>query len=199
MNISDTTLEIRTLGGFSISIAGKPVATDWPDKSMKLLFCSLLSPLDVSFTWDRICRSKWGVPATRTRRSQLEEIIIRPLISFLVKELGFNPLITGHEGIRIDQQRIHIDALEFHNTVVEGLRLLSFGNHAAALKKMNRAASLYTGSYLPGMRGKIITDARNDLQSLYRTAVMGVMPLTRNSGCSVRNRRAEPGMYLMAA
>jgi hypothetical protein len=199
MNISDTTLEIRTLGGFSISVAGKPVAADWPDKSIKLFFCSLLSPLDASFTWERICNSKWGVPATRISRSQLEDTIIQPLISFLVKELGFNPLITGHEGIRIDLLRIHVDALEFHNTVVEGLRLLYLGNHVAALKKMTRAASLYAGSYLPGMLGKIITDTRNDLMSLYRTAVLDAMPLARNPGCSVRNRRAEPGMYLMAA
>jgi len=199
MNISDTTLEIRTLGRFSISAAGKSVATDWPNETVKVLFCSLLSPLDLSFSWDRICHSMWGVPAKRTSMHRLEEIYIRPLVIFLIKELGFNPLISGHEGIRIDQRRIHVDALEFHSTAVEGLRLLSLGNHAAALNKLRRADSLYTGSYLPGLPGKIITDTRNDLDSLYRTAVKDAMPLTRNSGCSRRNRRAVPGMYLMAA
>jgi hypothetical protein len=199
MNISDTTLEIRTLGRFSISAAGKPVAADWPNETVKVLFCSLLSPLDLSFTWDRVCRSMWGVPATRTSMRRLEEIYIRPLISFLIKELGFNPLITGYEGIRIDLQRIQVDALEFHSTAVEGLRLLSIGNHAAALNKLSRADLLYVGSYLPGLPGKIITDTRNDLDSLYRTAVMDAMPLIRNSNCSRRNRRAEPVMYLMAA
>jgi len=114
----------------------------------------------------------WNVPETRSSRCRLEEIFIRPLNSFLIKELGFNPLITGHEGIRIDLQRIHVDALEFHSAVVEGLRLLSLGNHAAALDKFNRANSLYVGSYLPGMPGKIIENTRNDLDTLYRTAVM---------------------------
>jgi len=199
MNIPDTTLEILTLGRFSISIAGKPVAIDWPDETTKELFCSLLSPLDLYFTWDRICRSMWGAPATQTNKRRLEEIFNRPLNSFLIKELGFNPLISGHEGIRIDQRRIHVDALEFHSTAVEGLRLLSIGNHAAALNKLRRADSLYAGSYLPGLPDKIITDTRNDLDSLYRTAVKDAMPLTRNSGCSRRNRRALPGMYLMAA
>jgi len=199
MNIPDTTLEIRTLGSFSISFAGKAVATDWPDETIKLLFCSLLSPLDVSFTWDRICRSMWGVPATRTSMRRLEKNCIQPLTSFLTKELGFNLLITGHESIRINQQRIQVDALEFHSTAAEGLRLLSLGNHDAALEKFSRADSLYAGRYLPGMPGKIITDTRDDLQSLYQTAVMDAMPLTRNSGWSGRTRRAEPGVYLMAA
>lgn len=178
----DTTLEILTLGRFGISVDGKPVATEWPDEKVKGLFCSLLSPLDLYFTWDRICRSMLGVPATRSSKCELEEIFIRPLNSFLIKELGFNPLIAGHENIRIDQQRIHLDALEFYSTVVEGLSLLSLGNNAAALENLTRANSLYAGCYLPGIPGKIIKNTRNDLESLYRTAVMIAMPLTRNAG-----------------
>jgi hypothetical protein len=67
---------------------------------------------------------------------QLKEMFIRPLISFLITELGFSPLITGNEGIPIDQQGIHVDAHEIHRTVVKVLRLLSLGNHAAAYEKL---------------------------------------------------------------
>ena len=172
MNITDRTLEIQTLGHFSISVDGKAVATDWPDEAVKVLFCSLLSPLDLYFTWDRICRSMLGVPETRNGRRQLEENFIRPLKSFLIKALGFNPLIAGREDIRINQQQIHLDAREFHSTAVEGLRLLALGNHVAALEKLSRANSLYAGSYLPGINGKIISNTRNDLESLHRTVVM---------------------------
>lgn len=175
MDIPDTTLEILTLGRFSISFNGNPVATDWPDESIKTFFCSLLSPLDLYFTWDRICRSIWNVPVTRTSRRRLEESIIRPLNSFLIKELGFTPLVAGKEGIRIDQHGVHIDAHEFQSTVVEGLRLLTLGNYAAALEKLKRSDALYAGSYLPGMSGKIIENARRDLDSLYRTAVLDGM------------------------
>jgi len=171
MNIPDTTLKILTLGSFSISINGKPVATDWPDETVKVLFCSLLSPLDLYFTWDRLCRSIWGAPATSTYRHRLEEMYIRPLVGFLIKELGFNPLIAGEDGIRIDRQRIHVDAFEFHSSAVEGLRLLSLDNHAGALEKINEAKSLYAGNYLPGIQGKIIEHTRNELESLYRTVV----------------------------
>jgi hypothetical protein len=169
MMTADTTLEILTLGRFSILIDGKLVEADWPDETIKLFFCSLLSPLDLYVTWDRICRSLWNVPVTRVSRNRLEQSCIRPLKVFLIKELGFNPLITGQDGIRIDQQRIHLDALEFHGAVLEGLRLLSLDNHRAALVKFNRANTLYGGDYLPELPGKIIANTRTDLESLYRT------------------------------
>jgi len=183
MDLPVATLEIQTLGRFSISVEGKPVATVWPDESIKVLFCSLLSPLDLYFTYDRICRSMLGVPATPTSRQRLDETIIRPLNTFLVHELGFNPLIIGEENIRIDKHHIHVDAHEFRSTVVEGLRLLSLGQHPAALAKFNRANSLYAGNYLPGIHGKIIENTRNDLESLYRTAFMDARQLKSGSGC----------------
>jgi hypothetical protein len=181
MDIPVTMLEIRTLGRFSISVNGKPVATVWPDEAIKLLFCSLLSPLDLFFTYDRICRSMLGVPATLTSRRRLDETFIRPLNTFLIKELGFTPLITGQEDIRIDKHHIHIDAHDFHSTVVEGLRLMSLGDNGPALKILSRADSLYAGSYLPGMEGKIIENTRNDLESLHRTVSMDTKKLQRGS------------------
>jgi hypothetical protein len=179
MDRVDTTIDIQTLGRFSISVDGKPVATAWPDDTLKILFCSLLSPLDLYFTWDRICRAMLGVPETLSSRHQLEEIYIRPLNSFLNRELGFNPLIAGREYIRILQQRIRVDAFEFHSSAIEGLRLVSLGNHPAALKNLNKAVSLHTGIYLPDMQGKIISSTRKDLESLYQIAVTTAMQLTR--------------------
>lgn len=184
MIIPETTLEIQTLGRFIISADGKAVATEWPDDTAKELFCSLLSPLDLYFSWDRICRSMLGVPATLTSRSRLEETIIRPLNKFLIKELGFNPLDAGIEYLRINPQRIRVDAHLFHCSAVEGLRQLSLGNRSAALAKFNRANSLYAGKYLPGISGKIITNTRKELDSLYRIAVIDAMPLTWDSAGS---------------
>ncbi len=169
MNIPDIIMDIQTLGRFGMFVDGKPVVTQWPNETVKVFFCSLLSPLDIYFTWDRICRSLWGVAVTPANRRRLEETCIRPLIGFLLEELGFNPILVGLDGIRIDHQRIHVDALEFHDTVIEGLRLLSLGNHAAALVQFSRANALYVGKYLPGMPGKIIESTRNELEALYRT------------------------------
>jgi hypothetical protein len=188
MNIPAHTLNIYTLGRFSIADEEKSFATDWPDEATKVFFCSLLSPLDIYFSWDRICRSMLGVPETRASRRQLEETIIRPLITFLTREVGFNPLIINPEGISIDKQGINIDALEFYNAVLEGLRLLSLDNYPAALEKFTRANVLYAGSYLPGISGKIIDNTRADLESLYRTAVMeGLQPVTDRPARTLRH------------
>jgi len=172
MNRSDSTLKILTLGRFSASYEGKPVAVDWPDESIKVFFCSLISPLDLYFTWDRICRSMLGVPETQASRHTLEELLIRPLNSFLIRELGFTPLIAGRDSIRINKNLIYVDAQEFHCAVIEGLRLLSIGEHIAALVKLERSTALYAGSYLPGINGKIIANTRNELKSLHQTALL---------------------------
>jgi DNA-binding SARP family transcriptional activator len=194
----DTTFEIQTLGSFSITVLGKPVATDWPDETMRALFCSLFSPLNRYFSWDRICRSMWGASATQSTRRRLEKILSGPLNAFLIDELGFNPLITGSEGIKIDYQHIHVDAFEFHCIAVEGLKLLSAGDHSAAFEKLSKAKSLYRGSYLPDIKSKIIANTRTGLDSLYRTSVLEAMPLARNSNCSGLYRRAKSGLHLKA-
>jgi len=172
MNISDSNLKILTLGRFSASYEGKSVAVDWPDETIKVFFCSLISPLDLYFTWDRICRSMLGVPETQASRRTLEELLIRPLNSFLIRELGFTPLIAGRDSITINKKLIYVDAQEFHSIVIEGLRLLSLGEHVAALVKLERGTALYAGSYLPGINGKIIANTRNELKSLYQTALL---------------------------
>lgn len=171
MNKPVIALEAQTLGRFSLSVDGREVAMVWPDEQVKVFFCSLLSPLDLYFTWERLCRCILGVAETPSSRRQVEEIFLRPLNHFLIKELGFNPLIAGPEGIRIEPQEIKVDAFEFHDAVIEGLSLISVGNLDAAREKFNRANSLYVGSYLPGMSGKIIDNTRSELDSLYRTAV----------------------------
>jgi hypothetical protein len=195
MNAPDNKLEILTLGSFSISVDGKAVALDWPNETIKELFCSLLSPLDLYVSWDRICRSMWDVPATTDSDLGMEEIFVRPLRSFLVKEFGFDPLITGDDGVRFDQGRITLDALEFHSAAVGGLRQLSLADRAAARVKLSRAKALYVGSYLPGISGKIIADTRNQLESLYLTAVIDAMPQTRISNWTGCEGIATPELY----
>ncbi len=172
MHLPDSILEIKTLGSFILSVNGKPVATAWPSEEIKVLFCSLLSPLDLYFSWDRVCRSMLGVPATKNCRVQLDEGFIRPLERFMTGTFGFNPVIKGPEGIRIDHQRIHVDAQTFQSTIVEGLRLMSVGDRDAAREKFSAADSLYAGIYLPGVTGKIIANTRNELESLYRTVIV---------------------------
>jgi hypothetical protein len=140
----------------------------------------------------------WAEPVTQCRQ-QLEEILIQPVSSFLMKELGFNPVIIGDEGIKIDQRSVHIDSFEFHSAALEGLRLLSLNSHAAAFEKFSRAKSFYLGSYLPGMTGKIISNTRNELESLYLTAILDAMPQTRHSFSGGETTMTAFGQHLNAS
>jgi hypothetical protein len=185
MKTQVATLDIRTLGTFQIAVNGKQVAEEWPNEALKVLFCSLLSPLDLSFSWDRICRALWGMPATRTGRRKLDENYVKPLNSFLVNELGFSPLISDREGVRIDQQCLNLDAIDFHNAVVDGLKQFSLGNNHTALEKIHKARLLYVGCFLPGIPGKIVASTRNELESMYRTVVSHPIPITPKSSISM--------------
>jgi hypothetical protein len=100
MELSDSKVEIKTLGRFSILFDGIPVVTSWPNNTLIVLFCSLLSALDLFISWDRVCRSMLSVLEIPINKPCREEISIQPLNNFLSKELGFNPLITVNEGIR---------------------------------------------------------------------------------------------------
>jgi hypothetical protein len=187
MNEIVTIPEIQTLGDFCISVGGKSVAAVWPNETLKVLFCSLLSPLDLYINWDRFCRSLWGTPASRSNMRRLDEIFIQPVNSYLVKEMGFNPIITERDGMRIDKSRIHLDAVEFYSAVIEGLRLLSLENNDAALEKFNRANLLYAGSFLPGMSGKIIENTRHALDSFHQISYMSA-DRSRNWVCVTMHR-----------
>lgn len=198
MNTSESLLEIQTLGCFKMSIDGRPVATDWPNETLKVLFCSLFSPLDLYITWERLCRSIWDIPATDLSRERLNELFVHPLNDYLIQELGYNPLIAGIEGVRIDQRRIRLDSYEFYIAAVEGFRLFSLGNNAAAFELFSHAKLLFSGTYLPGCNSKIINSTRTDLQSLYKTAVLNAMPLSRRSVWQGSERRAHPDLYVMS-
>lgn len=181
MNAPCTTLKIRTLGSFQMQVNGTGVIEVWPDEALKVLFCSLLSPLDLSFGWDRLCRSMWGLPATRSSRRKLEEGLVGPLNCFLIRELGFTPLLCGREGIRLDRQRLDLDAIEFHAAVIDGLKQFSLGNRQAALEKFSRARLLYAGCYLPGIPGKMVASTRNELESLFRSVAEHIVPAGQKS------------------
>jgi hypothetical protein len=199
MDIFDSSVKILTLGRFCISAHGAPVTIEWPDEALKAFFCSLLSPQGRHDSWDHICHSTLAEPATQSSRHTLVKEFVTPLIALLVKNFGFNPLIIGHAGIYIDHQSVLIDAFEFHDAALDGLRLLSIGKPAAALEKLSKAKSLYGGIYLPAIKSPIITNTRNDLESLYLTAILDGMPLTRHYGWPRREIPIEYERYLKVA
>lgn len=170
----DAVVNICTLGRFTIVVNGFPVTPVWPSETVKVLFCSLLSPLDVIVSWDRLCRALWGVPEERISRQRVNDIIILPLRTMLRGLFGHDPLVTYADGIRLDHTGIYVDALEFFELVINGVSCEGNGDHAGACNKFFRAEVLYVGVFMPGIAGKIIESTRKELEVLFHTTVSGV-------------------------
>jgi hypothetical protein len=141
----------------------------------------------------------WGEPETHFNRIRLEEGLIRQLKSFLIKELGFDPIFSDPEGIRIDCQRLHVDAVDFYRSARQGLKLMTHSKHEAAFELFSRANTLYVGRYLPGFYGNAFVSARNTLEALYQTVIKDTIPATQITA-SPRYKNMTPfGQFLNKA
>ncbi len=163
MSIHQHNLFVRTLGEFTIVCATRPVTISWPDNATRLLFCSLLSPLDAAISRDRLCQTLWGIAATEAENRRLHATMGR-LQDVISGAFGINPFIISHEGFSLDAHKIQIDARDFHETAIAGLRQLSLGNKQSAHSFFQTAASLYRGAFLPGISSRIITTTRTELE-----------------------------------
>lgn len=167
MQSAERTLRVVTLGRFSIAVGDSEVKIAWPDETARVLFCSLLSPLDESLSWERSCRSLWGLPATHHSKIRATALLNRLQTSFAV-QLGCDPFIVTHEGAALNKGIINIDAHHFHSNVVTGLRLLALGNRSAASQLLEQALAIYDAPFLPGVPGRIVAATRDELDNLYR-------------------------------
>lgn len=161
-------LHVRSLGGLALSQRGVAVTAPWPDKITKELFCSLLSPLDICITFDRLSRSLLGAPLT-ARTSERLEMAIDSLIRFTSEEMGVSdPLLVTPDAVGFKGDSICIDAHQFFETALKGLSNLSKGEKGAALQHVCKAMDLYEGDFLPGMNSRIIVDTREELAGLHK-------------------------------
>jgi len=198
MKIPTNTLEIRTLGGFGLMVGEKTITATWPDEISKELFCTLLSPLDKSITMERLCRSLWNLPASRTPKMRIAAKIDH-LSDIFVAETGINPFIIDKDRVRINSGRVRVDAHEFHRHVAEGLKQLLLGNRPAFLIKFHEADLLYRGPFMPGMFNKVITTTREDLDETHRMVVKRTVPIARPPWQIDRGKMAESTITMMAA
>ena len=167
MSVPLKTLEIRTMGDFSLMVGERAITAEWPDETTKMLFCTLLSPLDEAISMERLCRSLWEVPATQASMSRIAAKV-EWLSDFFAKEASINPFIINQDHVGIDSRYVRIDAHEFYLHAVKGLRLMSIGNRRGALINLHKADQLYCGWFLPLMDNRVITTTRENLGEIHR-------------------------------
>lgn len=161
-------LEVRTLGDFSLMCGERPVLAPWPGRTVQMLFCTLLSPLDSTFSRERLCRCLWGRSSTSQTLGHLDETF-DCLVRFLGKETGGNPFSLMNEGIALNPALVRVDAFDYYHYALEGLRQLSLGDAALSGRNFRSAVAVYNGVFLPGMHNRIIADARQELAALQQT------------------------------
>jgi DNA-binding SARP family transcriptional activator len=166
MKTNQPKLAIRTLGDFSLAVDAVPVTINWPDKATRLLFCSLLSPLDAAYSRERLCKALWGTPANELGIARLT-LTLDHLQNALVSTIGFSPVSAGPDGISVRRAQVQCDARDFHEMAITGLSALAQGNPTLAHDCFRTAAALYRGPFLPGIAGRIVTATRDDLAQQY--------------------------------
>jgi DNA-binding SARP family transcriptional activator len=179
-SIGTATVEVRTFGQFTLIVNGSETDTAWPDETARILFCSLLSPLDEYVSLERISRSLWGVPATRTSSMRIMGIIQKLRLHFL--GLGdIDPFIMYSDGIALNQKKFAVDANTFRTLTLEGLRLLAKGKRSEASERLRTAYLIYRAPFLPGIPGKLVDATRDELDGLYGMVATALMPTHRMS------------------
>lgn len=175
MNSIATTAEVRTFGEFSLIVNGSVVEPAWQNETERVLFCSLLLPLDESISEERLCRSLWGVPAEHTSRIRLMGMI-QQLRHYFFDLTGSDLFIATSEGFALDQKKITVDATLFRHCALAGLQLLARGDCTRAYQQLQEAYTMYRAPFLPGVPGRLVDMARDDLDGLYGMVVAAIMP-----------------------
>jgi len=170
MNTPIRLLDVRTLGGFSLKFGEREITPQWPNDISKVLFCTLLSPLDEYTTMERLCRSLWDLPATRNPGRRIAAML-EHLSCFLTDLTGINPLIVNEDRVGIDYRYVRVDAAQFYTHANDGTRQLMLGNRRAALVNFHQADRLYRGQFLPGMHNRVISSTREELEETYQVVV----------------------------
>jgi DNA-binding SARP family transcriptional activator len=166
MNTTDSSLEVRVLGQFSILLSGRPLTTPWPSPGAKELFLNLLSPQGDPVSRDRLCRALSMAPASDRTKSRLAELIVQ-LNTYFLSECRVKPVIEIGGGLTLHEALVRLDARSFWQVSQQGLQLLAAGESMAAVKSFKTALALYGGEYLPGADSRIISLHRDCLRSQY--------------------------------
>jgi DNA-binding SARP family transcriptional activator len=166
MNTTDSSLEVRVLGQFSILLSGRPLASPWPSPGVKELFLNLLSPQGDPVSRDRLCLVLSRAPASDRTEPRLAELIVQ-LNTYLLSECGIKPVLENGSGLTLHEAFARLDARTFYLVSQQGLQLLAVGDCVTAVKYFKETLALYGGEYLPGADSRIISQHRDCIRYQY--------------------------------
>lgn len=175
-------LLVRTFGGLSFYHRGAPISIIWESQKARHLFCYLLVTRDQWVHNDKLigmlwpgCIGKDGMNNFKTTLSRLRKSFSGPLV--------INPVITNGDVFRINTDVVEIDAGQFRQSALEGIKLLARGDSRSARQYLETAQDLYTGEFLPEEpANSIINDERRELAGLYSSVLRYLGEIYREEG-----------------
>ena len=175
-------LAVRTFGGLSVYYQGSPISIVWESQKARLLFCYLMITNDQWVHRDKFIELLWpGCDATagannfKTTLSRLRKSFSGPR--------AFNPVMTQGEAVRINIHDIDVDASQFKQKAVTGIKLLGRGETKAARECLEAAQDLYTGEFLPEEPFiDFIKNTRDELAELHGSAIRYLEKIYQQEG-----------------
>lgn len=164
-------IQVRTFGGLTIYYGGSPITVMWESQKARLLFCYLLITYDQWVHREKIIEALWPGCNLSAGAKNFKTTLSRLRKSFQGARC-LNPVLTQGEALRLNHEEIVVDASEFKNNAIAGIKLLTRGETRKAKQHLERALDVYTAEFLPEEPYDLmISSARQEL-SEYNLSVI---------------------------
>ncbi len=167
------TITVRALGTFTVAHGGRPVPTSaWGSRKARELVKVLLARAPRPVTREELGHLLWPDEPYDRVSSRLSTALslARTVLAGEDGDRDEAPITTEGSGVRLDVDRLEVDALAFQDLADAGLRAVRAGEVRAATTLLLEAEALYGGDLfeddpdLPWAE-----DRRAELRSLYLT------------------------------
>jgi len=175
-------LFVRTFGGLSFYFHGAPISITWGSQKARHLFIYLVVNRDKWTTGDKLIGMLWPGCSGKDGANNFKTTLSRLRKSFSVSTV-VNPVITNGDVFRIDLDALQVDAGQFRQNAIEGIKLLARGENKSARQCLEAAQDLYTGEFIPEEPfNDIVNNERRELAMLYCSIIKYLGEIYREEG-----------------
>ncbi len=182
----DVVVRIRTLGGFSVLVDGKPVApTQWQSRKARLLLKLLASRRGRPTARGWLTEQLWPDVDAEVANRRLRVLVstLRGVLDPGHQHPNHHLVVTDNDTVRLDLRHVELDVVRLLDEVEVAARLDTRNRHAAALDRWRAAETAYTGEFCPEERyADWSVRTREELRAAYVQACARVATAAATEG-----------------
>lgn len=173
-------IRVRTFGGLTVYYHGTPATIVWESQKARLLFCYLLITYDQWIHREKIIEALWPGCNMVAGSKNFKTTLSRLRKSFQGARC-LNPVLTQGEALRLNHEEIAVDASDFKNNAISGIKLLTRGETKKAKQHLERALDLYVADFLPEEPyDQFISAARSELTEYNASVIRSLEKIYSN-------------------